>query len=71
MYMYMANRIHEHSIFLNNYFLLPESAGNDTLVSCSNSQLEEVLDRSLVINIYPTADNEDAPTDVGKVCAIN
>lgn len=45
---------------------MEESAGNDTLVSCTNSQLEEVLDRSLVINIYPIADNEDGPTDVGK-----
>ena len=42
-------------------------SGPDSTVTCTDSQMETVLNRSLVLTHYPTADDVMADNDVGMV----
>ena len=63
-----------YNVFVTSFSLpLPPSlspgvSGSDQTVTCTDSQLRSLLDRSLVLSNYPlTNENDTTPTDVELV----
>ena len=67
--------VYVHTIQCLHHFSLPLPpslppgvSGSDQTVTCTDSQLKSLLDRSLVLSNYPlTNENDTTPTDVELV----